>query len=101
MYAVAPTTTISPPASARSVLRWRETQNAEAIQMTSENRLLSEALSVLSAPFDGSLDCSAIEFPSPGVYSRTIRRRSLAGAGSLDCLFIGRGGLRKPVPLQR
>src|ERR1700677_1452286 len=56
---------MSPPASARSLLRWCETQNAEAIQMTSENRLLSEALSVLSAPFDGCLDCSAIEFPSP------------------------------------
>jgi hypothetical protein len=52
--------------------------------MTSENRLLSEALSALSALFDGSLDCSAIEFPSPAAYSRTIRRRSLAGVGSLD-----------------
>ena len=30
--------------------------------MTSENRLASDALSALSAPFGGSLDCSAIEF---------------------------------------
>ena len=59
---MAPTTTTSPPAKVRSLLRWRETQNAEAIQMTSENKLFSEALSAFSAPFDGSLKSSAIEF---------------------------------------